>query len=102
MQDCYQLSIHKEENQQSQQIFRSLIVRKDRSIRWTELKKTTHEKFHLRESQRAFARGLEVLIEKCEVRLEKNKDFKLADWRSYKERPRWADGKRGWTGLKAR
>ena len=101
---AYQLSIHKEENQQSQQMFRSFIVRKDR-IPWTEPKKTTHEKsthknFHARESQRAFARGLEVLIEKCEVRLQKNKDFIPADWRSYKERPRWADGKRGWTGLK--
>ena len=96
---AYQLSIHKKDNQQFQ-MFQSLIVRKDRSIRWTELKKTTHKKFHSRESQRAFARGLEVLIEKCEARLQKNKDFKPADWRSYKERPRWADGKRGWTGLK--
>ena len=102
---AYQLSIHKKENQQSQQMFRSFTVRKNRSIPSTELKKTTHKKstyknFHARESQRAFARGLEVLIEKCEVRLQKNKDFKPADWRSYKERPRWADGKRGWTGLK--
>ena len=83
-------------------MFRSFIVRKDkdRSIPWTELKKKPHKNFHARESQRAFARGLEMLIEKCEVRLQKNKDFKPADWRSYKERPRWADGKRGWTGLK--
>ena len=101
---AYQLSIYKKEDQQSQNMFRFFIARKDRSVRWTkfetELKKIAHKKFHSRESQRAFARGLEVLIEKCEVRLQKNKDFTPADWRSYKERPRWADGKRGWTGLK--
>ena len=97
---AYQLSIHKKENQQPQQMFRSFTVRKDVSIPSRELKKTTHKNFHARESQRAFARGLEVLIEKCEVRLQKNKNFTPADWRSYKERPRWADGKRGWTGLK--
>lgn len=97
---AYQLSIHKKENQQFQQMFRSFIVRKDRSITSTELKKKAHKNFHARESQRAFARGLEVLIEKCEVRLQKNKDFTPGDWRSYKERPRWADGRRGWTGLK--
>ena len=102
---AYQLSIHEKENQQSQQMLRSFIVRKDRAIPCTESKETAHKKsthknFHARESQRAFARGLEVLIEKCEVRLQKNKDFTLADWRSYKERPRWIDGKKGWTGLK--
>ena len=97
---AYQLSIHKKNNQQFQPMFQSLIVRQDRSIRWTELKKATPKQFHSRESQRAFARGLEALIEKCEVRLQKNKDFTPADWRSYKERPRWAASKRGWTGLK--
>ena len=95
-----QLSIHKKNNKRFQQMFQFFIVRKDRSIQWTGLKKAAHKKFHLGATQRSLARGLEVLIEKCEVRLQKNKTFTPADWRSYKERPRWADGKRGWTGLK--
>ena len=95
-----QLSIRAKNNKRFQQMFQFPIVRKDRSIQWTGLKKAAQKTFHLRANQRYFARGLEVLIEKCEVRLQKNQTFTPADWRSYKERPRWADGKRGWTGLK--
>lgn len=56
--------------------------------------------FRQRAGKRAFARGLEVLIGKCEVRLQESQNFTPADWRSYRERPRWVDGRRGWTGLR--
>lgn len=49
---------------------------------------------------RAYARVLELLIEKCDIQLQKSKDFIPAEWRSYAGRPSWADGKRGWTGLR--
>lgn len=41
-----------------------------------------------------------MLIERCEVRLQKSESFAPADWRSYSERPRWVDSRRGWTGLR--
>ncbi len=54
---------------------------------------------------RAFARGLEQLIEACEALLRAEKEegeeaFTAVDWRAFTSRKRWRDGERGWTGLR--
>ena len=106
---CYiahELTIHRENDKHFRQVFPIFFSHQNDIAKSSKLKKAAHavqiadKKYRLRAGNRAFARGLEMLIEKCEVRLQKSKTFTPADWRSYSERPRWADGRRGWTGLR--
>lgn len=60
-----------------------------------------HKRFKARAEDRAFARGLEQLIEECETLLRRTGEkFTAIDWRPFKSRKRWQDGERGWTGLR--
>ncbi len=102
----YDLTIHRENDKHSRQVFPVLFSRQDDIARSSKLKKAAHavqvadKQYRSRAGNRAYARGLEMLIEECEVQLQKNKSFTPADWRPYSERPRWSDGRRGWTGLR--
>ncbi|CAD6580284.1 MAG: hypothetical protein ASARMPRED_009411 [Alectoria sarmentosa] len=51
---------------------------------------------------RAYAHGLEALVEGCEAllrRQQQSEEFTAIDWRPFTSRTRWRDGRRGWTGL---
>ena len=107
---CYiahELTIHRENDKHSRQVYPVLFSREEDIVRSSKLKKAAHavqvadRQYRLRAGIRAYARGLEMLIEKCEVRLQKSKSFKPIAWRPYSERPRWSDGRRGWTGLRS-
>ncbi|KAF6240769.1 hypothetical protein HO173_001442 [Letharia columbiana] len=97
---------HRENDKQYRQIFPVLFARHGHIAKLSKLKKAAHavqvanKQYRLRAGTRAYARGLEMLIEKCEARLQRIENFRAADWRSYGKRPRWADGRRGWTGLR--
>ena len=103
---AYDLTIHRENDKHSRQVFPVLFSRHDEIARSSKLEKAAHavqvadKQYRLRAGNRAYARGLEMLIEKCEVRLQKSENFTPLDWRPYSERPRWSDGRRGWTGLR--
>ncbi|CAD6591269.1 MAG: hypothetical protein ASARMPREDX12_005054 [Alectoria sarmentosa] len=103
---AYELIMHRENDRHFRQVFPVFFSRQDDLAKSSKLKKATHavqvadKHYRLRAANRAYARGLEALIEKCEVRLQKSEGFTPADWRSYSERPRWADGRKGWTGLR--
>lgn len=103
---AYALTMHRENDKHFRQVFPVFFSRQDDLATSSKLKKATNavqvadKHYRLRATNRAYARGLETLIEKCEVRLRKSGGFTPADWRSYSERPRWADGRKGWTGLR--
>lgn len=103
---AHQLTMHRESDKQFRQAFPFLASRQDDVAKSSKMKKAAHavniadKQYRLRAGNRAYARGLELLIENCEVRLQNSEHFTPADWRPYDGRPRWADGKRGWTGLR--
>lgn len=106
---CYiarELTMHIENQKQFRHAFPFFFSRQEDIAKSSKMKKAAQamqgaeKQYRLRAGNRAYARGLELLIENCEVRLQNNEDFTPADWRSYAGRPRWADGRRGWTGLR--
>lgn len=100
------LIVHRENDKHFRQVFPFLFSRQDEIKNSSKVKKAANAVFvadahyRLRARKRASARGLEMLIERCEARLQKSENFAPAVWRSYGERPRWVDGRRGWTGLR--
>lgn len=103
---AHELTVHRENDKQFRQVFPTFFSHQDDIASSSKLKKAAHavqvadKHYRLRAAYRAHARGLELLIEKCEDRLQTSENFTPVDWRSYSERPRWADGRRGWTGLR--
>ncbi|KAL6717326.1 hypothetical protein ACLMJK_005241 [Lecanora helva] len=58
--------------------------------------------YDLRNRARILENGIVRLLERCESELEKqDKNFEPRPWRAERShfKPRWADGRRGWTGL---
>ncbi|KAL9068515.1 MAG: hypothetical protein Q9161_006164 [Pseudevernia consocians] len=79
---CYiahELTIHRENDKRLRQVIPIFFSRQDDVAKSSKVKKAAHavqtadKKYRLRAGYRAFARGLEMLIEKCEVRLQKRK-----------------------------
>ena len=101
-----ELDMHRKNEKQFRQVLPFFFSRRDDTANSSKMKKAAHamqgaeNQYRLRAGNRAYARGLELLIENCEVRLQKSESFTTADWRSYAGRPRWAEGRRGWTGLR--
>ena len=91
----HQLILHRQNDEHFRQVFPVLFSRQADIAESFKLKRAAYAaqvaaiEYGQRARYRAYARGLELLIETCEVRLQRTEHFAPADWRSYNERPRY-------------